>query len=84
MPPLLAALLLWGAAAAAVTGQVMILRSSRRVLTRTDARRPIAEWAFAIGPALVLALVLVLTWQAATRPSVLRMDVTPGVGELRS
>lgn len=84
MPPFLAALLLWGAAAAAVTGQVMILRSSRRVLKRTDAPRPIAEWAFAIGPALVLAIVLVLSWQAATRPATLRMDVTPGVGELRS
>lgn len=84
MPPTLAAVLLWGAIAAAVTGQVMLLRSSRRVLRTAGGRRPLGEWAFAIGPAIILALVLVLTWQAATGPSVLRMDVTPGVGELRS
>ncbi|MDH5234899.1 MAG: hypothetical protein OEW77_08045 [Gemmatimonadota bacterium] len=84
MPSLLAAALLWGAVAAALAGQVMILRSSRRVIGRTPgARRPI-EWLFAIGPAVVLVVVLILTWHAATRPPVLRMDVLPVAGELRS
>lgn len=84
MSQYLAAALLWGAIAAAVTSQVMILRSSRRVLRGTAARPPILEWTFALGPALVLALVLVLSWQAATRPMELQMEVVPGVGELRS
>jgi hypothetical protein len=84
MPSLLAAALLWGALAAAVTGQVMILRSSRRVLQRDDTPRRRTEWLFAIAPAVILVLVLVLTWRAATRPPVLRMDVLPIAGELRS
>ena len=84
MSPYLAAAVLWGALAAAVTGQVMILRSSRRILRAGTDRRPLVEWAFAVGPALVLAVVLVLTWQSATRPVELRMDVRPGAGMLRS
>lgn len=84
MPSLLAAALLWGAVAAALTGQVMILRSSRRVLRRAPGAHPRSEWAFAVLPALVLAAVLVLTWRAATHPPVQRMDVLPVAGELRS
>jgi len=84
MSPYLAAALLWGAVAAVVTGQVMILRSSRRILRVGADRRPLIEWAFAVGPALVLAVVLVLTWQSATRPAEIRIDVRPGAGMLRS
>ena len=84
MTSFLAALLLWGAIAAALVAQFMILRSSRRVLRTAASRGPLIEWAFAVGPALVLIFVLVLSWRAATRPGVLRMDVLPVAGELRS
>lgn len=84
MPSFLAALLLWGAIAAALVAQGMILRSSRRVLRTASSRGPFIEWAFAVGPALVLVLVLVLSWRAATRPPVIQMEVLPTAGELRS
>jgi hypothetical protein len=64
-PPILAAILFWSAILAAIVAQVMILRSTRRVLHAAAPRRPALEWAFALGPAVALAAVLFLSWRAA-------------------
>jgi hypothetical protein len=77
MPQLLAAALLWGGLLAAAIAQAMILRSTRRVLRAAVPARPAVEWAFALVPALVLALVLVLSWRAATAPPTVRFEVVP-------
>ena len=84
MPTALLTLLFWAAVLAAVAGQVMILRSTRRVLRAAAPRTPLLEWGFAIGPALVLAVVLVLSWRAAMRPPVIQVDLMPLPGEIRS
>jgi len=58
---------LWLSIALVVISQVMILRSTVRAMraaTSAQARRGI-EWAYAVGPVIVLALVLVATWQAS-------------------
>ena len=75
MPPLLAALLLWSTLVAAARAQVMILRSTRRVLAAARPRSPALEWAFAIVPALALAVVLLLSWRAAMRPPAVEFEV---------
>ena len=61
----------WIAATLVIIAQVMILRSTVRALRSPSARagRGI-EWAYAIVPAIALALVLVATWQAAQRRDV--------------
>ncbi|MHB1311962.1 MAG: hypothetical protein ACYC3L_08080 [Gemmatimonadaceae bacterium] len=61
----------WIAAALVIIAQVMILRSTVRALRAPSAPagRDI-EWAYAVVPAIVLALVLVATWQAAQRREV--------------
>lgn len=84
MPDLLATAILWVAAASILVAQTMILRSTRRALRAGAVRVPVREWAFAIVPALALLLVLLLSWQAATRPPVIEVQVIPGIGELRS
>jgi uncharacterized membrane protein len=59
--------LLWLCIALVVVSQVMILRSTVRAMRAAEseqARRGI-EWAYAVGPAVVLVLVLVATWQAS-------------------
>lgn len=80
--PLITALF-WLAVAAAIVAQVMILRSTARVLRAAAPRRPSVEWAFAVGPALVLALVLALSWRAAMRPATVEVQLTPLPGEIR-
>ena len=62
---MLAAILFWSAILAAVVAQVMILRSTRRVLQAATPRSPALEWAFALVPAIALAAVLFLSWRAA-------------------
>ena len=61
----------WIAATLVIVAQVMILRSTVRALRSPSALagRGI-EWAYAIVPAIALALVLVATWQAAQRRDV--------------
>jgi hypothetical protein len=84
MPPTLAAVLFWSALLAAVIAQVMILRSTGRVL-RTAAPQALAkEWAFALIPAIALAAVLVLSWRAAMRPPAIEVDLRSPPGLTRS
>lgn len=84
MPAALLTIVFWTAVVAAVIAQVMILRSSARVLRATRRPFPFTEWGFALGPALVLALVLVLSWRAAMRPAAVEVQVMPLQGEIRS
>lgn len=83
MPASLVAALFWIAVVAVVVSQVMILRSTTRVLRAVAPARPALEWGFAILPAVVLAIVLVLSWRATMRPAALQVDVTPVAGEIR-
>jgi hypothetical protein len=58
---------LWLSIALVAVSQVMILRSTVRAMRAAEsaqARRGI-EWAYAVGPAIVLALVLLATWEAS-------------------
>lgn len=84
MPSWFATALFWTAALSVVVAQVMILRSTARALRALASRPPLLEWGFAVAPALVLALLLVLTWRAATRPPVMDVRFGPVAGELRS
>ena len=84
MPSSLIAVVFWVAVAAVCLAQVMILRSTRRVLRAAAPARPALEWAFALVPALVLAVVLVASWRAAMRPPVLEFSVPTAPGEIRS
>jgi hypothetical protein len=84
MPAALIAALFWTAVVAVIVAQVMILRSSARVLRAATPAHPALEWAFAVGPALVLALVLVLSWRAAMRPPTIEVDLPAVPGEIRS
>lgn len=83
MPAPLVAALFWIAVVAVVVSQVMILRSTTRVLRAVTPKRPALEWGFAILPAVVLAFVLVLSWRATMRPAALEVNVTPVAGEIR-
>lgn len=59
--------ILWLSIALVAISQVMILRSTVRAMRAAAserARRGI-EWAYAVGPVIVLVLVLVATWQAS-------------------
>ena len=81
LPVTVANLLFWLAAGAVVVAQVMILRSTFRVLRApppeaapgAPPRGRLLEWIFAIGPALALAALLALSWRATTMPVV--MDI---------
>lgn len=84
MPASVVALLFWTCAVAAVVAQVMILRSSARVLRRERPARPLLEWGFAVGPALVLALVLAIAWRAMMRPPVTEVTLPAAPGEVIS
>jgi ABC-type dipeptide/oligopeptide/nickel transport system permease subunit len=62
----LPALLFWLCAAAIIIAQVRILRSTRRAW-RVDAAKAapgIAEWSFAVGPVIVLGVLLWATYRA--------------------
>jgi hypothetical protein len=78
MPSLLIAIVFWAAVAAVLLAQVMILRSTRRVLRAAAPARPALEWGFA------LVIVLVASWRAAVRPPVLEFSVPAAPGEIRS
>jgi hypothetical protein len=72
VPDTLPTLLFWICAAAIVIAQVLILRSTRRAWRfgrtpdeQSAAPAPgIAEWLFAVGPVVVLGLLLWATWRA--------------------
>lgn len=83
MPASFVAALFWTAVVTVVGAQVMILRSTTRVLRAVAPARPALEWAFAILPALVLVLVLALSWRATMRPRPTELNVPPAVGEVR-
>jgi hypothetical protein len=70
-------LLFWLCAAAIVVAQVMILRSTRRgmLIGLSSARTPL-EWAFAIGPAVAVLLLLVATWRTM-HPASLHFQAVP-------
>lgn len=60
------ALLFWLCAAAIAIAQVRILRSTRRAW-RIDAAKPapgFAEWSFAVGPVVILGVLLWATYRA--------------------
>jgi hypothetical protein len=84
MPSSLIALVFWVSVAAVLFAQVMILRSTRRVLRAAAPARPVLEWGFALVPALLLLIVLVASWRAAVRPPVLEFSVPAAPGEIRS
>lgn len=84
MPATFVAALFWTAIVAVIVAQVMILRSSARALRAAPPARPALEWAFAVGPALVLALVLALSWRATMRPSAIEVELPAVPGETRS
>ncbi|MHB1297773.1 MAG: hypothetical protein ACYC0B_04520 [Gemmatimonadaceae bacterium] len=90
--------LFWIAAAAVVIAQVMILRSTRRAFRAGALEAPVGpgdkiepvrrrsqavEWAFAVGPAIIIAFLLFSTWQAASRAPVIHVDILepPAVSE---
>lgn len=83
MPAPLLAAIFWVAVVAVVVSQAMILRSTARVLRAAVPQRPLVEWGFAVGPALVLVAVLYFSWQAAMRPATIEVEVTPLPGEIR-
>jgi hypothetical protein len=69
--PTLFAPLFWICAAAIVIAQVLILRSTRRAWNHgNDDKAPkspgFAEWAFAVGPVVVLGLLLWATYRAVS------------------
>jgi hypothetical protein len=81
--------LFWTCAILILVSQLMILRSTRRAHrgvgrgelppgTAAPRTGPL-EWAFAIGPAIALVVLLVATWRAATRPA--SMDVRFDAGQ---
>lgn len=71
------------AALAVVVGQIMILRSTGRAWQAAGGRAPLIERVFAWGPALVLALVLWLSWRATVAPPVMEMEFTATAAEAR-
>lgn len=71
------------AALAVVLGQLMILRSTARAWQAAGGPVPLIERAFAWLPALVLVLVLWLSWRATVAPPVMELKFTAtasGVG----
>jgi hypothetical protein len=80
----LVTLTFWTAVAAAVAAQVMILRSTRRVLAAAAPQRPALEWAFALLPAGVLLVVLVLSWRAAMAPPTIDVTLPAPPGTVQS
>jgi len=83
MSAMLIAALFWTAVVAVVVAQAMILRSTARVLRAEVPARPALEWGFAIVPALVLVLVLALSWRATMRPPPIEVQISPSAGAVR-
>jgi hypothetical protein len=77
MPSLVLTALFWSAVTAALAAQAMLLRSTLRAWRAGGAAVPLTERVFAFGPALVLALVLWLSWRAATRPPIVEVRFDP-------
>jgi hypothetical protein len=77
MPAYFPTLLFWAAVLAVVVAQVAILRSTSRAWAHAGTHVPLVERLFAWGPALVLALVLWLSWKAATRPPIIEVQFDP-------
>jgi ABC-type nickel/cobalt efflux system permease component RcnA len=67
--------LFWLSAVAIVVAQAMILRSTARAWRAAGSAPSMLERAFALTPALVLALVLWLSWRAATAPVMIEVDL---------
>ena len=65
-------LIFWTCAAAILVAQIMILRSTRRGMLNgpASARTPV-EWAFAVGPAVAVILLLLATWRTMHPASIL-------------
>lgn len=68
--------LFWIAIAVAVVSQTMILRSTVRGMhaSPSDLARRWIEWAYAVVPAIALAVALVATWKAS-RAYTTRLDL---------
>ncbi len=75
MPAPLPTALFWLSAAAVIAAQWMILRSTARAWRAAGAPPTPLERAFAVVPALVLLLVLWLSWRAATAPVTIQVDL---------
>ena len=58
-----------------VAAQAMILRSTARAWRAAGITPSLLERTFAFAPALVLALVLWLSWRAATDPVMIEVDL---------
>lgn len=80
----LVTLTFWTALVAAIVSQVMILRSTRRVLAAAAPGRPALEWAFALVPAAALFLVLLLSWRAAMTPPTVDVALPAAPGAVQS
>jgi heme/copper-type cytochrome/quinol oxidase subunit 2 len=74
-------LIFWICAAAILVAQVMILRSTRRgmLIGPASARTPL-EWAFAVGPAVAVLLLLIVTWRTMHPTSMLLHTVPVASG----
>lgn len=77
MPSLFMTVLFWVAVGAALVAQVMILRSTARAWRGGGAAAPVTERVFAFGPALILVVVLWLSWREATRPPIIEVQFDP-------
>lgn len=77
MPSLFMTVLFWVAVVAALVAQVMILRSTVRAWRLSAAPAPVTERVFAFGPALILLVVLWLSWREATRPPIIEVQFDP-------
>lgn len=83
MPFDLSTPLFWVAAAAIVVAQVMILRSTARVLRAPKApgNAPLAvEWSYALLPAVGLVLTMWWSWREVSRPPVIQVEITAQSG----
>lgn len=79
MPSPVLTVLFWLAVLAAVVAQGMILRSTVRAWRAGGAPVPASERVFAFGPAVVLVVVLWLSWREATRPPIIEVQFDPAV-----
>ena len=70
-------LIFWICAAAILVAQIMILRSTRRgmLIGPASARTPL-EWAFAVGPAFAVLLLLIATWRTM-HPASMLLHIVP-------
>jgi hypothetical protein len=81
MPTPIAEFLFWAAAAVIVVAQLLILRSTRRGMKLGPPGSGSArEWAFAIVPALCLAVLLAWTWHSMHSGTVNFQAKAPAAG----